>query len=142
MSPVLESNGFIKKRPYSNLQCSISCSPEPGTSRSVSSVCCMCFCCCVRATLSFIPIVCRDSLCLLWAVFGPWPESSGERGPLCWDEGKCDWEGQFHWSLGAAGLDVSKVGGECWHCAGSCRWPCAYDEGWGERNGTCQFLCY
>lgn len=39
LSPVLEGNGFMKKRSCSALQCSVPCSPGLGTSWSVSIVC-------------------------------------------------------------------------------------------------------
>jgi len=42
MSPALEGNDLMKKRSCSTLPCNVPCSPGPGTSRSVSSVFCVC----------------------------------------------------------------------------------------------------
>ena len=50
--------------------------------------CVLCALCCrVLAASSFRPDVCRRSLCLFWAMFGPWPErgafSPGVLWPAC-----------------------------------------------------------
>ena len=44
MSPVLEGNGLMKKRSYSVLLCSVSCSPGPGASECLQRVLCV-LCC-------------------------------------------------------------------------------------------------
>ena len=40
-----------------------------------------------------------------------------------------------------AGLGLSKLGSECQHCAGSCRWPVFMLRGWGkEMTQACSFV--
>ena len=44
-----------------------------GASESISNVCCISSVV-FLAALSFRPVISRGSVCLLWEVFGPWPE--------------------------------------------------------------------
>ena len=68
----LESSDFMKKRSWSTLQCSVSCSLEPGTSEEYPICVAFTLLLCVRVLFPFRAIVFTDSLpvmscaCSLW----------------------------------------------------------------------------
>ena len=65
MSPAPASNGLMEER---------SCSAQSLVLYGVSLVCAECALLLCFGCLFFNSVICRGFPCLLWAMFGPWPE--------------------------------------------------------------------